>query len=118
VHVVLEQSVGDDDVRSGQLLAAGNPLADDLAVVGDDLEVEAGDADARVAVAERGPTDVAESAPEGEVAALDRVLERRAIDGLGEREGERRVALELGQPEGRPQRADDGPIRSARMSCE
>jgi hypothetical protein len=42
---------------------------------------------------------VAASPPEAEVAALDRVEEQRPVHLLGDRERERGVALELGEPE-------------------
>ena len=84
-----------------------DPLADDPAVVGDDLEIEVRDEDAGVALARRRLADVAEAAPEREVAALDRVLELRPVDRLGDRVDERRVALELGELERRPERRHD-----------
>ena len=99
--------MGDDDRASDQLLAAGHPLAEDRPVVGQELEVEGGHPDAGVAVADRRLADVAQPPAEGEVGALDGVHQRRAVDGLGDDVGERGVAFELGQPEGRPEAADD-----------
>ena len=106
--VVLEQPVDDDHVRAQQLLAAGDLLVDRRAVMDDELEVEVGDPDAGVAWTRRRLADVAPAAPEAEVAALDRVEEHRSVELLGGHERERRVAFELGQPEVRPQRGDDG----------
>ena len=81
--VVLEQAVDEDDVGPEQLLAAGDLLADDSPVMGDDLEVEVGDPDAGVALAARRRGDVPEAALEREVGALDGVLEGRARRRLG-----------------------------------
>ena len=52
---VLEQAVDDDDVAPDQLLLSGHPLPDDGAVMGDELEVEARDPAARVALAASTP---------------------------------------------------------------
>ncbi len=106
--LVLEQPVDDDHVRAKQLLSAGHLLDDRLAVVDHELEVEVRDPLARVALARRCLTDVATTPPKAEVAALDRVEQHRPIDPIHGREGERRVTLELGQPEVRSQRAHDG----------
>ena len=100
-HVVLEQAVDEDDVGSEQLLAAGDALAQDRAVVDDELQVEVGDAHARVAFARRRLAHVAASPTEAEVAALDRVEQQRPVQLLRDRERERSVALELGEPEAR-----------------
>ena len=62
---------------------------------------------ARIAVADRRLADVAQPATEREVRPLDGVHQRRPVDGLGDREGERRVALELGQAERRAEAPDD-----------
>ena len=78
------------------------------AVVDDELEVEVGDPDAGVALARRRLADVAAAPAEAEVAALDGVEEHRAIDRLGRHEHEGGVALELGQPEVRPEGGDHG----------
>ena len=71
------------------------------------LRFEVRDADARVALTRRRLADVAPPSPEAEVAAFDGVEQHRAVDRLGGHEGERGVALELGQPEVRPKRRDD-----------
>ena len=92
----------DDDVAPDELLGRCDPLADDLPVVRDELEVELRDEDARVALASRCLADVAQPALEREVAALDRVLQERPIDALGDRVDEGRVAFELGEAEHRP----------------
>ena len=98
----------DDHVRAEELLPAGDLLVDRRAVVDDELEVEVGDPDARVALARGRLADVPASPAEAEVAALDGVEEHRAVDPLGGHVREGGVALELGQPEVRPERADDG----------
>ena len=74
--------MGHDDRAPDQLLAAGDPLAEDRPVVGQELEVERGHPDAGVAVAHRRLADVAQPAPEREIGPLDRVHQRRAVDGL------------------------------------
>ena len=94
--------MGDDHVAPDELLGRCDPLADDLAVVRDKLEVELRDEHARVAFTARGLADVTQPALECEVAALDRVLQQRSVDALGDRVDERRVAFELGQAEHRP----------------
>ena len=98
----------DDHVRPEELLAAGDLLDDRRAVVDDELQVEVRDPGAGVALAGRRLADVAPAPAEPEVAALDRVEEHRPVDLLADHVRERRVALELGQPEVRPERGDDG----------
>ena len=98
----------DDDVRPEQFLPAGDLLDDGLAVMDDELEVEVRDPRARVALAGRRLADVAATAAEPEVAALDGVEQHRAVDPLDRLEGEGCVALELGQAEVRAKRRDDG----------
>ena len=92
-----------------QLLAAGDPLAQDRAVMDDELQVEVRDAHARVARARRRLAHVAASPAEAEVTAFDGVEQERPVDLLGDHVRERGVTLELRQPEAGPQRADDGP---------
>ena len=106
--VVLQQPVRDDHIRTQELLPTRDLLEDRRAMVDDELEVEVGDPDARVALAGGRLADVASASAEPEVAALDGVQEHRPVDGLDRREGERRITLELGQPEARPERRDDG----------
>ena len=99
----------DDHVGPEQLPAPGDGLLDGGAVVDDELEVEIRDPHARIARAGGRLADVAAAPAEPEVAALDRVQEHRPVEPVGRREGERGVALELCQPEGRAERGDDGP---------
>ena len=109
VHdVVLEEPVGDDHVGSDQLLAPRDPVADDRAVMHDDLEVQARHEQAGVALAGGRLGDVAQPPSEREVHALDGVEQLRAVEAFGDHVGEGRVAFELGQSEGRLQRPDDG----------
>jgi hypothetical protein len=98
----------DDHIGTEQLLAARNALAQDLAVVDDELQVEVRDPDAGVAVARRRLADVTSAAAEAEVATLDGVEEERSVDLPGGCGNERRVALELGEPEAGTQRGDHG----------
>ena len=107
-HLVLEQPVHDDHVGPQEFLAARDLLDDRLAVVDHELEVEIRDPDAGVTPAGRRLAHVAAAPAEPEVAALDRVEEHRAVDLLDRREREGGVALELRQPEARPNRRDDG----------
>ncbi len=101
--VVLQEPVDDDHVAADELLPRAELLTNHLAVVGDHLEVEVRDEDAGVALAGRRLADVAKPALEGEVAALDRVLELGGIDGRRDRVDERRVAFELRELERGPQ---------------
>ena len=63
-HVVLEQAMDEDDVGSEQLVLAGDTLAQDRAVVDDELQVEVGDAHASIAFARRRLAHVAASPSE------------------------------------------------------
>ena len=81
-------------------------------MVDDELEVEVGDPGARVALAGRGLADVAPAAAEAEVAALDRVEEHRAVDGLGGHANMKAaspssLASRKSGPEGRDHGADE-----------
>jgi hypothetical protein len=98
----------DDHVTTYEFLPSGHPLPRDEAVMDDELEVEPRDVGTGVAFALGRLPDVAEAPPEGDVAMLDRVLEDRSVDDVGDNVGEGRVALELGQAEGRPKRSNDG----------
>jgi len=71
------------------------------------LRSRRGDEDACVAFALRRLADVAKAPPEREVTAFDAVLEGRPVELGRDHVDERGVALELGQPEGRPQAPDD-----------
>ena len=93
-----------DHVSSGEFLPAGHPLPDELAVVNDELDVEALHAAAGLALAAVGPADVAQPLAEGEIRLLDQILHERPVDLVGERVNEGRVAFELGEAERGPQR--------------
>jgi hypothetical protein len=73
--VVLQHPVDDDHVGPHELLPAGDLLDDRLAVVNHELEVEIGAPDTGVAVARRRLPNVAATATEPEVAALDGIEE-------------------------------------------
>ena len=103
VHGVLQQAMNEDDVAAGEFLAARHLVLDELAVVADEFEVEILHPAAGVALAGGRLADVAKTLPEGEVGRLDGVLEHRSVDLVGDRVEEGRVALELGEPERRPQ---------------
>ena len=96
----------DDDVRTQQLLAAGHSLAQCQAVMDDELEVEIGDPDARVAVARGRLADVAPPPPEAEIAAFDRVEQERSVELAAGGGNERRVPLKLREAEAGAQRGD------------
>ena len=93
-----------DHVSPSELLPAGHLLPDKLAVVNDELDVEVLHAAAGLALAAVGLLDVAEPLAEGEIRLLDRILQERPVDLVGERVNEGRVAFELGEAEGRTQR--------------
>ena len=103
----LQQAMDEDDVRPGQLIATGDAAANEGPVMHEQLEVEFGSQPTRVAVAAGGLVDAAQAAPEGDVGRLDRVEEERPVGSpvLDEEEGG--IALELRQPEGRIEAADD-----------
>ena len=88
-----------DYVPPGEFLPAGHLLPDELAVVNDELDVEVLHAAARLALAAVGPLDVAEPLAEGEIRLLDRILQERPVDLVGERINESRVAFEFGEAE-------------------
>ena len=79
----------DDDVRPEQLIPAGDLLAQRQAVMGYELEVQVGNAHARIALARSCLAHVAPAASEAEIAALDRVENDGAVDLLCRREAER-----------------------------
>ncbi len=97
----------DDDVRTRQLVAAGDSTPDEGAVVDEHLQVQLGRQPTRVAVAGRRLVDAPEPAPEGEVGSLDRVEQQGPVGAPVLDEQERRVALELDQSERRLEAADD-----------
>ena len=104
--VVLEQAMDQDHVSSGEFLPAGHLLPYELAVVNDELDVEALHAAAGLALAAVGLLDVAQPLAEGEIRLLDRILHERPIDLVRERVNEGRVAFEFGKAERRAQRPD------------
>ncbi len=104
----LEQPVDEDDIGSGQLVAPGDRTPDVGAVVHEQLEVESRGQPARVAVAARGLVDAPQPPPEGEIGGFDGVEQQRAVRTAVLDEEEGRVALELGEAEGRIEPADDG----------
>ena len=104
---VLEEPMGHDHRASDELLPPGDALTEDGPVMGEELEVEVRHPHAGVAVAGRGLTDVTQPAAEREVGPLDRIHQARPVDGRRDHVGERRIALELRQPEGRPERSHD-----------
>ncbi len=104
--LVLEQAVDQDHVAAGEFFAARHPLPDELAVMNDELDVEALHAAAGLTLAAVGLLDVAEPPAEGEIRSLGGILEKRPVDLVGQRIDERRVAFELGEAERRPERPD------------
>ena len=104
--VVLEQAVDQDHVAAGEFLQAPHLLPDELAMVHDELDVEALHAAAGLALAAVGLLDVAQPLAEGEIGLLDRILQERPVDFVGERIDESGVAFEFGQTERRTQRLE------------
>ena len=99
--------MGDDDIGTRQLVTSGDATPDERTVVDEDLEVESRRQPTRVAVAGRRLVDAPQSTPERKVGRLDRVEEERAVGAPVLDEQERRIALELGQPERWLQPSDD-----------
>ena len=81
-------------------------MPDELAVVNDELDVEALHPAAGLALAAVGLLDVAQPLAEGEIRLLDRILQERPVDLVGDRVDEGRVAFELGEAERGPERPD------------
>jgi len=67
VHRVFEKAMNDDDVETGEFLAPSHPVLDELAMVADELEVEALHVAAGAALAGCRQLDVAEAPAKGEV---------------------------------------------------
>ena len=99
--VVLEEAVDQDHVPAGEFLAAGHLLPDELAVMNDELDVEALHPAAGLALAAVGLLDVAEPLAESKIGLLDQILQERPVDLVGERVNEGRVAFEFGEAERR-----------------
>jgi hypothetical protein len=104
--VVLEQTVDEDHVAAGKLLATRHLLPDELAVMNDELDVEALHLAASLALAAIGLFEVAQPLAERETGLLDGILQQRAVDLGGGRVNERRVAFEFREAERRTQRPD------------
>jgi hypothetical protein len=103
VRAVLQQAVHQDDVAAGEFVATRHLLLDELAVVADEFEVEIPHPAAGVARAGGRLADVAKTLPEGEIHSLHGALQHRAVDLVGDCIEEGGVALELREPERRPQ---------------
>ena len=73
--VVLQETVDQDHVPTGEFLAARHLLPDELAVMNDELDVEALHPAAGSALAAVGLLDVTEPLAEGEIRSLDRILQ-------------------------------------------
>ena len=71
--VVLEEAVDEDHIPARQFLAARHPLPDELAVVNNELDVEALHPAAGLALAAVGFFDVAEPLAERKIALLNRI---------------------------------------------
>src|SRR5205807_2680893 len=93
--LVLEQPMDDDHVRSQQLFPPGDFLTDRQALVSNELQVQVGDSQARIALAGSGLPHVAPATPEAEIAALDRVEQLCSVELVSRREAEGGVAFEL-----------------------
>jgi hypothetical protein len=96
-HAILQEPMHQDYVRPAQVLAAGDVLSAETAVVGDELQVEARDEDAGVAVAAGRPVGRVLTAPEGEVRGVEGVEQHRGVDPVPGHVDEDGVALELAE---------------------
>ena len=95
-----------DHVRAGQLFTAGHPLPHEAAVMGNELQVEARDEDAGVALAAGRSIDGVLPATEREVGGLHGVEQHRRVDLDTGRVDEGGVTLQLGESHRRRQRVD------------
>ena len=100
---VLEQTVRDDDVPPGQLLAVAAAAAHVLARVDDELQVELGCLATGGTATARRALDPLETRAEGEVALLDGIEDGRRIGAALRRVCEDGVALELVQAQDVPE---------------
>jgi hypothetical protein len=89
--------VDENDVTPGELFSSTHLMFHHLAVMDDKFEIEIAHRDAGPAFATRCLADAAKTPAELEIRALDRVLQRRAVDVLRSRIDECGVALEFGQ---------------------
>ena len=106
----------DDDIRTSQLVPAGDPAPDEGAVVDEQLEIEPGRQPARLAVASRGLVDAPQPAPEGNIGGLDRVEEQRPLGTPVLDEQERAVASNLASRNGGSRRPTIVSSRSPAMA--
>ena len=103
----LRQPVEQDHVGAGQFLGAGDVAHDVFAVVDEELQVETGDSNARIALAGGGVGDIPQAFLESEVGGLDRIHYHGRADRLGIGVGESGVALQFREREDRLDRLDD-----------
>lgn len=106
-HAVLEKPMHQDHVGPAQLLAAGHVLAAEPTVMRDELEVEARDEDAGVAVALGRPVDRFLPAAKREVRRIERVEQHRGVDPVAGHVHEDGVSLDLAEVHGRRQGSND-----------
>jgi hypothetical protein len=103
VHRILEKAMNEDDISTGQFLAAGHLLPDELAMMADEFEVQLLHVGAGKALAGGRLLDIAQPPAESEVCGLDGVLKQRSVDPVGDRVDKNSIALEFGKSERRPQ---------------
>ena len=112
----LEQTMGEDDVGSRQLVSTGDATPDEGPVVDKQLEVESRSQTTRVAVATRRLVDAPQAPPEGDVGRLDRVEQQRPVGASVFGEEECCVTLELDSRKGGSSRPTIVSSRSPAMA--
>src|SRR5664280_3267976 len=96
---VLQQTMDQDDIWTGEVLPVGFVLDHVAAVATDELQAERADRRARVARTGRRPRHINEAVGEVEVAGLDQLNEPFTVtEGRLVRETEDRITFELHEP--------------------
>ena len=98
---ILQKAMDQDDVAAGELLAPRHPLFDELAIMADELEIEALHVPAGAALAGCRGFDVPKPPAEGEIGRFDRVLKQRSVDFGRDCVDKGGVPLELREPQRR-----------------
>jgi hypothetical protein len=107
LDIVLQQAMNEDHVATDQFLLPGHDLLGDRSAMGNEFEIKRRDEPAGIAFADRSLLDVTQPAAERKVCALDRVLQKRAVELRRGEIDEGRVPLELRELEWRAERPHD-----------
>src|SRR5260370_3875692 len=102
---VFEEAMHENHVSPREFLLARHLLFDELAVVNDELHIEALHMAARSTLAAGRLLDAAQPLSESKIRRLDRILEERSVYLILERVAERRVALVFCETGRRTERA-------------